>query len=69
MCALVKCTFKILGCKQYIFMLTRGNLILRTFRLLFTVFKIDNFACRMYCFLTAVFLSFARLVSWIFTLT
>lgn len=24
--------------------------------LLFTVFKIDNFACRMYCFLTAVFL-------------
>lgn len=37
--------------------------------LLFTVFKIDNFACGMYCFLTAVFLSFARLVSWMFTLT
>lgn len=30
----------------------------RTFRfyLQCTVFKIDNFACRMYCFLTAVFL-------------
>lgn len=36
--------------------------------LLFIVFKIDNFACRIYCFLTAVFLSFARLVSWMFTL-
>lgn len=41
----------------------------QSFRLLFTVFKIDNFACRMYCFLTAEFLSFARLVSWMFTLT